>query len=280
MRTRSPLSRARSTLAGIARGSQRAASVVISVGFAESEKRFDLSIDAMRLLAMPRCGCDVRLLRRWSVQSLAAGTSARSGREGAVAGHSEPARYAHCDRGRHRARASHRPVEIFGNVLAEAMALRTPIIAMRAGGNSEMLGADGSAAILVDDDRPESFADGLRSCCTNGERGRALAAAARGAPDRGVSSRPHDRCVRRNDADARRKRGDRRMNTHLLLTSNFPPLHDGIASWMSQLARHYGDDAMLVSLGSEPGQGASDARQSVRIDRMPIPRARLRNAQA
>ena len=68
------------------------------------------------------------------------------------------------------------------------------------------------------------------------------------------------------------------MKTHLLLTSNFPPLHDGIASWMSQLARHYGDDAMLVSLGSEPGQGASDARQTVRIDRLPIPRARLRNA--
>ncbi|MBA2683213.1 MAG: glycosyltransferase family 4 protein [Gemmatimonadaceae bacterium] len=65
--------------------------------------------------------------------------------------------------------------------------------------------------------------------------------------------------------------------THLLLTSNFPPLYDGIASWMSQLARHYGDDAMLVSLGSEPGQGASDARQTVRVDRLPIPRARLRN---
>ena len=67
------------------------------------------------------------------------------------------------------------------------------------------------------------------------------------------------------------------MTTHLLLTSNFPPLHDGIASWMSQLARYYGDDAMLVSLGSEPGQSASDARQGVRIDRMMIPRARLRN---
>ena len=67
------------------------------------------------------------------------------------------------------------------------------------------------------------------------------------------------------------------MTTHLLLTSNFPPLYDGIASWMSQLARHYGDDTMLVSLGSEPGQDASDARQRVRIDRMPIPRARLRN---
>jgi len=34
---------------------------------------------------------------------------------------------------------------------------------------------------------------------------------------------------------------------------------------------------MLVSLGSEPGQSDSDARQGVRIDRMPIPRARLRN---
>ena len=45
-----------------------------------------------------------------------------------------------------------------------------------------------------------------------------------------------------------------RMTTHLLLTSNFPPLYDGIASWMSQLARHYGDDAMLVSLGGEKGQ--------------------------
>lgn len=67
------------------------------------------------------------------------------------------------------------------------------------------------------------------------------------------------------------------MTTHLLLTSNFPPLYDGIASWMSQLARHYGNDAMLVSLGSEPGQSESDARQSVRVDRMGTPRARLRN---
>jgi hypothetical protein len=67
------------------------------------------------------------------------------------------------------------------------------------------------------------------------------------------------------------------MTTHLLVTSNFPPLYDGIASWMSQLARHYGENAMLVSLGSEPGQSESDARQPVRIDRLAIPRARLRN---
>lgn len=67
------------------------------------------------------------------------------------------------------------------------------------------------------------------------------------------------------------------MTTHLLLTSNFPPLYDGIASWMSQLARHYGDGAMLVSLGSEPGQQESDAQQGVRVDRLDVPRARLRN---
>jgi phosphatidylinositol alpha-1,6-mannosyltransferase len=67
------------------------------------------------------------------------------------------------------------------------------------------------------------------------------------------------------------------MTTHLLLTSNFPPQYDGIASWMSQLAIHYGGDAMLVSLGREPGDEESDARQSIRLDRIPIARERLRN---
>jgi phosphatidylinositol alpha-1,6-mannosyltransferase len=67
------------------------------------------------------------------------------------------------------------------------------------------------------------------------------------------------------------------MTTHLLLTSNFPPQYDGIASWMYQLAIHYGDDALLVSLGREPGDEESDARQSIRLDRMPIARERLRN---
>jgi len=67
------------------------------------------------------------------------------------------------------------------------------------------------------------------------------------------------------------------MTTHLLLTSNFPPQYDGIASWMSQLAIHYGGDAMLVSLGREPGDEASDARQTIRLDRVNIARERLRN---
>ena len=67
------------------------------------------------------------------------------------------------------------------------------------------------------------------------------------------------------------------MTTHLLLTSNFPPQYDGIASWMSQLAIHYGGDAMLVSLGREPGDEESDAKQTIRLDRIPIARERLRN---
>jgi glycosyltransferase involved in cell wall biosynthesis len=71
------------------------------------------------------------------------------------------------------------PVEIFGNVLAEAMALETPIVAMRAGGNVEMLGNDGSTAILIDDERPESFADAIANLCANPAHGRVIAAAAR-----------------------------------------------------------------------------------------------------
>ncbi len=152
--------------------------VVISVGFAESEKRFDLSIDAMQLLAgrgmsatFVFCGdgpCRASLQER----AHAAGVKAlwlgiQSPRDTLTA-------IAAADVLAHPC-----PVEIFGNVLAEAMALGTPIVAMRAGGNVEMLGSDGTAAILIDDDRPESFADGIAELCANGERGRALAASAR-----------------------------------------------------------------------------------------------------
>ena len=152
--------------------------VVISVGFAESGKRFDLSVDAMQLLSgrgvdatFVFCGdgpCRASLQER----ARAAGVKARwlgiqSPRDTLTA-------IAAADVLAHPC-----PVEIFGNVLAEAMALRTPIIAMHAGGNAEMLGTDGSAAILVDNDRPESFAAGIAELCANGERARALAAAAR-----------------------------------------------------------------------------------------------------
>ena len=152
--------------------------VVISVGFAESEKRFDLSIDAMRLLASRGleatfvfCGdgpCRASLQERAN----AAGVKARwlgvqSPRDTLTA-------IAAADVLAHPC-----PVEIFGNVLAEAMALSTPIVAMRAGGNAEMLGTDGSTAILIDDDKPESFADGIAELCSDSRRCRELASAAR-----------------------------------------------------------------------------------------------------
>ena len=169
------------------------------------------------------------------------------------------------------------PVEIFGNVLAEAMALGTPIVAMRAAVTwrcwAPMEARQSSWTTTC-----RIIRQWIAELCANAERGRALAAAARTRARSQVF--PLARMIDAYEEMMQSlvgKAPSSRMTTHLLLTSNFPPLYDGIASWMSQLARHYGDDAMLVSLGSEPGQEASDARQCVRVDRMPIPRARLRN---
>jgi glycosyltransferase involved in cell wall biosynthesis len=170
--------------------------VVISVGFAESEKRFDLSVDAMRLLAgrgidatFVFCGdgpCRSSLQER----ARAGGVNARwlgmqSPRDTLTAIAAA------------NVLAHPSPVEIFGNVLAEAMALGTPIVAMRAGGNAEMLGNDAGTAILIDDDSPESFADGIAELCADVERGPTLAAAAR---TRLVAEFPLTRMIDRYDA--------------------------------------------------------------------------------
>jgi glycosyltransferase involved in cell wall biosynthesis len=170
--------------------------VVISAGFAESEKRFDLSVDAMRLLASRGlaatfvfCG-DGPCRAPLEECARAAGVNAR------WLGVQTP-------RDTLRAIAAANvlahpsPVEIFGNVLAEAMAIGTPIVAMRAGGNAEILGDDGSTAILIDEDRPEPFADGIAELRANPERRRALATAAR---TRLIEVFPLDRMIDSYDA--------------------------------------------------------------------------------
>ena len=80
--------------------------VVISVGFAEAEKRFDLSVDAMRAARESWDRSDLRLLRRRSMPSIAGRTRARRRGKSDVARRSEPARHTHRDRGCQCARAS------------------------------------------------------------------------------------------------------------------------------------------------------------------------------
>jgi glycosyltransferase involved in cell wall biosynthesis len=152
--------------------------VVISVGFAESEKRFDLSVDAMRLLATRGINATFVFCGdgpcRTSLQERARASGVSSRWLGVQSPRDTLTAIAAANVLAHPS-----PVEIFGNVLAEAMALGTPIVAMRAGGNEEMLGDDGSTALLIEDDRPESFAAGIAELCTNAERNLALATAAR-----------------------------------------------------------------------------------------------------
>lgn len=151
--------------------------VVLSVGFAEAEKRFDLTVDAMRLLAgggaratFVFCGdgpCRASLeknAREGGVKALWLGVQTPSDTLTAIAA---------ADLLVHPS-----PVEIFGNVLAEAMALRTPIVAMRAGGNMEMLGDDGTTAVLLDEDSPVSFAEAILTLRATPSRRAELAMAA------------------------------------------------------------------------------------------------------
>jgi glycosyltransferase involved in cell wall biosynthesis len=152
--------------------------VVISAGFAESEKRFDLAVDAMQLLGgrgldatFVFCGdgpCRAPLeerARNAGVKAKWLGLQSPRDTLRAIAGANVLAHPS--------------PVEIFGNVLAEAMALGTPIVAMRAGGNTEILGNDGSTAVLIDEERPELFADGIAELRANPVLSQGLAAAAR-----------------------------------------------------------------------------------------------------
>ena len=191
------------TLGVVAREQWRAAHgihstefVVLSAGFAESDKRFDQSVETMRLLAQRGvastfvfCGdgpC------RASLETAANAGAVRSLWLGMQSPVDALSAIGAADVLLHPS-----PVEIFGNVLAEAMSLCTPIVAARGGGNMELLGHDEQAAILVDDGCADSFAHAVAELHAHPERRRSLAAAAHA---RLVSEFPLDRMVDRYDA--------------------------------------------------------------------------------
>jgi len=151
--------------------------VVLSAGFAEEDKRFDRSVEAIRLAALegvratfvfcgdgPCRGALEARARDAGVRAVWLGMQSPSDALTAI--------------GAADVLLHPSSVEIFGNVLAEAMALRTTIIATREGGNVEMLGADGATAMLVEDGCAESFASALAESYANPDRRTALAAAA------------------------------------------------------------------------------------------------------
>jgi glycosyltransferase involved in cell wall biosynthesis len=160
-----------------AHGVDASAFVVVSAGFAEADKRFDQSVETMRSLARRAvdatfvfCGdgpCRAGLEAAASaggVRSLWLGMQSPVEAMGAI--------------GAADVLLHPSPVEIFGNVLAEAMSLRTPIVAARGGGNMELLGHDDSAAVLVDDGCADSFASAIAELYSRPQRRRSLADAA------------------------------------------------------------------------------------------------------
>jgi phosphatidyl-myo-inositol dimannoside synthase len=168
---------------------------------------------------------------------------------------------------------SSRSLEGTPGVLLDALVLGKSIVATKVGGVPEVIEDDQSGLIVPIGDA-EALGRAIARVLLDTQLSNRLSAGARSrAPMFSI-----ERTVDRTMEVYRELLAERSSKTtHLLLTSNFPPQYDGIASWMSQLAIHYGGDAMLVSVGREPGDEESDARQTVRLDRMPIPRERLRN---
>jgi len=66
------------------------------------------------------------------------------------------------------------------------------------------------------------------------------------------------------------------MRPHLLLAYDFPPMGGGIARAMSELARHYPPGELVISTGEGEGTDEVDARFPNRVERVPIPAARLK----
>ena len=160
-----------------ANGIERDAFVVISAGFAEAEKRFDLSVDALAMLAAR--GVEATFVFcgdgpcRSSLEARATAGGVRSVWLGARSARDTLAAIGASDVLMHPS-----PIEIFGNVLAEAMALGTPVVAMRSGGNPEMLGEEGTTAILLDELTPDAFARAIEELRGAPDRRRAMADAA------------------------------------------------------------------------------------------------------
>jgi phosphatidyl-myo-inositol dimannoside synthase len=69
------------------------------------------------------------------------------------------------------------------------------------------------------------------------------------------------------------------MTTHLLLTSDFPPMGGGVARWTGELAKRYPAGRLIVSTGQQPGGADSDEDFPNRIERVPIPVKQLRSIQ-
>ncbi len=69
------------------------------------------------------------------------------------------------------------------------------------------------------------------------------------------------------------------MLPHLLLAYDFPPIGGGLARWMSELARYYPADGLIVSTGEMPGSEDADAALPNRVDRVGVPSRRLRTIQ-
>lgn len=152
--------------------------VVVSAGFMESEKRFDLSVDAHILLAQR--GIDAMLVYcgdgpcRAALEERCRAGGVKTLWLGAQTSQETLTAIAAADLLLHPS-----PVEIFGNVLAEAMALGTPIVAMHAGGNPELLGEDGVHAVMLQQASPATFARAIAALHDDRPQRCALAAAAR-----------------------------------------------------------------------------------------------------
>jgi glycosyltransferase involved in cell wall biosynthesis len=71
------------------------------------------------------------------------------------------------------------PGELFPNVVAEAMALERPVVALDSGAAPELLGRDGKAGVLVPEEDPLALSEGLSELLRSQARRSAMGSEAR-----------------------------------------------------------------------------------------------------